>query len=233
VTAIDHKGTRIYQSIGRGDGARLFDAAVRHSRRVRVLRLAIPVLAVLVLTAVVLVTWLNPLRLLLHLPKEVGRMVVTGTKITMEQPRLAGYTRDSRSYELTARAASQDVLKPDLVELKEIHAAVQLQDRGLMEVTAPSGIYNSKTEALDLSGNVVMVASSGFECRLLEAKIDIRNGNIVSEKPVDVKFADGTINANRLEVTESGGLIRFGDGVIMNVVLDNARPQAGTSAVVQ
>jgi lipopolysaccharide export system protein LptC len=233
VTAIDHRDARSYQSSGRGDGARAFRAAVRHSRRVRILRVAIPFIAAIVLAAAVFVTWFNPLRLLLHLPKEVGRMVVTGTKITMEQPRLAGYTRDSRSYELTARAASQDILKPDLVELKEIHAVVQLQDRGLMEMTAPTGVYNSKTEALDLSNNIVMVASSGFECRLSEAKVDIRNGHIVSEKPVDVKFASGTINSNRLEVTDSGALIRFGGGVIMNVVLENATQQAGGSAVAQ
>jgi lipopolysaccharide export system protein LptC len=78
-----------------------------------------------------------------------------------------------------------------------------------------------------------MVASSGFECRLSEAKVDIRNGHIVSEKPVDVKFASGTINSNRLEVTDSGALIRFGGGVIMNVVVENATQQAGGSAVAQ
>ena len=50
--------------------------------------------------------------MLTKLPIDVGNMVVSGTKITMEQPRLSGFTRDGRAYEVTAVAAAQDVTKP-------------------------------------------------------------------------------------------------------------------------
>ena len=41
----------------------------------------------------------------------------------------------------------------------------------------------------------------------------MRNGNIVSEQPVEVKMPNGNLNANRLEVTNSGEVIRFDRGV--------------------
>jgi lipopolysaccharide export system protein LptC len=232
VTAIETSIAASRRSVGRRDGARMFRAAVRHSRRVRLLRVAIPLVALLAIATTVLISWFNPLRVLMYLPKE-GRLVVSGTKITMEHPRLAGFTHDSRSYELTARAAAQDFTKPDMVELKDIRAVVELQDKGQMHMTAPNGLYNSKTETLDLANNVLLVATSGFECRLSEAKVDIRKGNVVSDKPVDVKMSNGTINANRMEVFESGQLVRFGGGVVMNVTLGDAAPQAETTAGVR
>ncbi len=53
----------------------------------------------------------------------------------MEAPRVAGFTKDARPYEVTARAASQDITKPDIVELKEIRAKVEMQDKVTVEMT--------------------------------------------------------------------------------------------------
>jgi lipopolysaccharide export system protein LptC len=231
VTMMQHSDQHSYGSTGRDDDGRMFRAAVRHSRRVRIMRIAIPVVALLIVAAVVLLTWFNPLTKLFNLSKDIGRMVVTGTKITMESPRLTGFTRDSRSYELTARAAMQDITTPDLLELKDIHAVVEMQDKGLMDMTAANGTYDSKAETLDIPSKALLVASSGFECHLNEAKIDVRKGDLVSNKPVDVKMSNGTINANGLEVVDSGQLIRFTGGVIMNVTtLDSGGASTASAA---
>ena len=74
-------------------------------------------------------SWLKPLRALTKLPNELGSLAVSGTKITMEQPRMAGFTRDNRQYEFTARAAAQDITKPDMVELQGIRANFEMQDK--------------------------------------------------------------------------------------------------------
>ena len=54
----------------------------------------------------------------------------------MEQPRLAGFTSDARAYELTADTAAQDMTRPDIVELRNIRAKVEMQDKTSMEMTA-------------------------------------------------------------------------------------------------
>lgn len=217
---IDPRGTRTYWTVGRGDSERAFRAAVRHSLLVRVLRVAIPLAVVLAIAAVMLATWLNPLRLLAKLPVGLGDLVVSGTRITMEQPRLSGYTRDARAYELTARAAAQDVTKPDLVELQDIHAKIEMQDKSVMEMSAVNGVYDAKAEMLTLRENILLTSSTGYQGRLSEAVIDIRKGNVVSEKPVEVKMLNGTLNANRLEVVDAGDLVRFDGGVAMMLMLN-------------
>jgi lipopolysaccharide export system protein LptC len=69
---------------------RAFRVAARHSRRVRKLRVAIPATIVFILTATILVSWLDPLKVLVKLPIDSGKIVISGTKITMEAPKLSG-----------------------------------------------------------------------------------------------------------------------------------------------
>jgi lipopolysaccharide export system protein LptC len=98
-----------------------------------------------------------------------------------------------------------------------------------VEVSATAGIYDSKGETLKLDQNIVLSSSTGYRGRLSEAMIDIRKGNVVSERPVEVELLQGTLNANRLEISDSGDLVRFGGGVNMTLMLgDAAAPQAKT-----
>ena len=215
--------------MGRGDSELAFRSARRHSRAVRILRVAIPLAVVLGFTGIFLITYFNPLRMLAKLPIDVGNLVVSGTKITMEHPRLSGFTGDARAYELSADAAKQDLTKPDLIELRNIRAKVQMQDKSTVEVSATAGIYDSKGETLKLDQNIVLSSSTGYRGRLSEAMIDIRKGNVVSERPVEVELLQGTLNANRLEISDSGDLVRFGGGVNMILMLGAAAaPQAKT-----
>jgi lipopolysaccharide export system protein LptC len=215
--------------MGRGDSELAFRSARRHSRAVRILRIAIPLAVVLGFTGIFLITYFNPLRMLAKLPIDVGNLVVSGTKITMEHPRLSGFTGDARAYELSADAAKQDLTKPDLIELRNIRAKVQMQDKSTVEVSATAGIYDSKGETLKLDQNIVLSSSTGYRGRLSEAMIDIRKGNVVSERPVEVELLQGSLNANRLEISDSGDLVRFGGGVNMTLMLgDAAAPQAKT-----
>ncbi len=218
----DPQTARAYWTMSRGDSARAFKAARRHSRMVRILRVAIPLAVVLGFTGIFLATYFNPLRMLAKLPINVGDLVVSGTKITMEQPRLSGFTRDERAYELSADAAKQDLTKPDLIELRNIRAKVQMQDKSTVEMSATAGIYDSKAETLKLDQNILLSSSAGYRGELSEALIDIRKGYVVSEHPVAVEMLQGKLNASRLEIVDSGDLVRFDGGVNMTLMLSDA-----------
>src|SRR5665647_1420449 len=104
-----------------------FAIAARHSRMVRVLRVAVPAAVILAMTAIVAVSIFNPFRMLMpKLPLDIGNLVVSGTKITMESPHLSGYSTDQRPYELWAKTATQDLTDPDRVELKSLRAKVKM-----------------------------------------------------------------------------------------------------------
>ena len=225
----DPDATRAYWTMSRGDADRAFHAARRHSRAVRILRIAVPAGVTIGIIIITLVTYLNPLRMLAKLPINLDNLVVSGTKVTMEAPRLKGFTHDARAYELTADTAAQDMTKPDIVELRNIRAKVDMQDKSSMELTALSGIYDSKGETLRLEENILLKSSTGYQGRLSEAMIDIRKGNVVSEHPVEVKLLQGTLNANRLDIVDSGDLVRFHGGVVMDMMM-NQPPQAKSDA---
>ncbi|MGI8527625.1 MAG: LPS export ABC transporter periplasmic protein LptC [Pseudolabrys sp.] len=221
----DEQTSRGYWTMGRNDAERSFRAARKHSRRVRRLRVMVPAGLIVILGGMLLWSWLNPLHLLDRLPGRIGDMVISGTKITMQAPRLSGFTRDARPYELTAKSAAQDLTRPDIVELREIHAKVQTLSNGMTNITARDGLYDSKKEILTLGNDVVLVTAD-YKAWLTNAVIDIRSSNVVSDKPVKVEILQGILNANRLQVSESGQLMTFDGGVVMDLQLENPAPPA-------
>jgi len=213
-----------YWTVNRGDGARAFRAARRHSRLVRFLRVAIPVVAVVAALAVIGVTYLNPANMFGKLPVDIGSVVVSGTKITMEQPHLTGFTRDARPYDLTADAAAQDITNPNVVELKGIRAKMEMQDESAVNITAASGVYDTKTEKLKLERDILLTTSNGYQARLQEALVDVHSGNVVSDQPVEIDLVQGTLSAKHLEVSNSGAVIRFSNGVHMLLQPEDSAP---------
>lgn len=181
------------------------------------MRWAIPVGILAGVAAMVLAARLHPLQILTGVPVDFSNLVVSGTKITMQAPRIAGFTNDQRPYEVTARAAAQDIANPDTIELKGLRGKSEMQDAAVLELTADLGIYNSKTELLTLRQNIVLKSSSGFEVYLSEAVVDVHNSNVVSEKPVVVKLQQGAIKANRMEVADAGATVRFAGGVTVTM----------------
>jgi lipopolysaccharide export system protein LptC len=198
-----------------------FAIAARHSRMVRVLRIAVPAAVILAMTAIVAVSIFNPFRMLLpKLPLDMGNLVVSGTKITMESPHLAGYTPDQRPYEVWAKTATQDVTDPDHVDLKTLRAKVLMEDQTTtVTLDARNGLMDTKQQLLDLHKDIFLQSSTGYEARLSQAFVDLGKGTVTSEEHVDVKLLNGTLTADKLRITGGGEVVRFEGNVVMN--LDN------------
>ncbi|MFH0297826.1 LPS export ABC transporter periplasmic protein LptC [Bradyrhizobium sp. 31Argb] len=204
-----------------------FAAAERHSRMVRILRIAVPAAVVLSLLAIVGVSVFNPFRMLLpKLPVDIGNLVVSGTKITMESPHLAGFSTDQRPYELWAKAAIQDLTDPDHVELQTLRAKMLMEDRSTMTMDARTGFYDSKQQLLDLRKDIFLQTSTGYEAKLSQAFVDINKGTVTSDEHVDVKLLNGTLTADKLRIYNNGEVVRFEGNVVMNLIMDNPPAQA-------
>ncbi len=198
-----------------------FALAARHSRMVRILRIAVPTVVILAMTSIVAVSIFNPFRMLLpKLPLDMGNLVVSGTKITMESPHMAGYTPDRRPYELWAKTATQDVTDPDHVDLRTLRAKVLMEDlTTTVTLDANNGLFDSKEQLLDLHKDIFLQTSTGYEARLSQAFVDMGKGIVTSEEHVDVKLLNGTLTSDRLRITGGGEMVRFEGNVVMN--LDN------------
>jgi lipopolysaccharide export system protein LptC len=223
MTAIDAT-THAWTASRRRDVDRLVRIAKRHSRLVRIGRIALPIAIVLALTALTLNAYFEPMQMFDKPPSVNGKLGVQGKKITMELPKIAGFTRDSRAYEMTAETAIQDMAQPELVELKNLRATVELPDANAIQITAASGAFNTKADVLVMHDKVMFSTAHGYRGKLRRTTVEMKIGRIVSEEPVELTLPDGLLKANRMEILNSGEVILFEKGVVLT--LDGDAPPA-------
>jgi lipopolysaccharide export system protein LptC len=207
-----------------------FAIAARHSRMVRVLRIAVPAAVGVAMTVILVIAFFNKYRI--DLPKlDLGNLVVSGTKITMESPHLSGYSgEDRRPYELWAKTATQDVADPDHVELHTLRAKVLNEDQSTVTLDAHTGLLDNKQQTIDLHKDIHLVTSAGYEAWLSHAFVDMGKGTVDSEEHVDVKLTNGTLSADHLHISDGGGVVRFEGNVVMHLDHLDADNSATTDA---
>lgn len=195
-----------------------FAVAARHSRMVRILRIAVPTVVALSLASILLTSVFNKFRMLMpNLPIEIGNLVVSGSKITMESPHLAGYSQDRRPYEVWAKTATQDVTDPDHVELKTLRGKVLMEDQSTVTLEAVTGLMDTKQQMLDLRKDIYVQSSTGYQAWLSQAFVDMGKGTVTSNEHVDVKWTDGKLSADTMKIMGGGEIVRFDGNVVMNI----------------
>lgn len=193
-----------------------FRAAAAHSRRVRFWRRAIPLLAAATVGFLVFRTISGFLAVPDVTTETAG---IQGRKIVMEKPRLSGFKRDGRSYELNAATAVQDIKSPNMVELDSLKARLQTGNEGWADLLGAKGVYDSKGEKLEVDGGVSVRTETGMDARMRDAQIDFRSGMIVTDKPVEVKTNQGDVAAERMQVHDNGRKLVF-EGRVRSVFVN-------------
>ena len=193
---------------GSAQRAREFATATSHTRRVRVLRKAILIGSVSAIAGILGVTLFDPFS---RLPKDlsVGQVRLSGSRVTLELPKLSGYRQDGRPYDVRAASGTQDVRKPHIVELNDIEARFETADQATVRLTSPQGVYDSAKEFMQLRGDVHITSSKGFDVRMHNADMDFKSGAVVSNEPVTVVTGNGTIAADRVNIIDNGKQITF------------------------
>jgi lipopolysaccharide export system protein LptC len=195
-----------------------FAIAARHSRLVRILRIAVPAAVGLALALIVAKSYFfNPFQNVLKLPVAMDGVAVSGTKVTMESPHLSGFTPDQRPYEVWAKSAVQDVTDPDHVELRTLRAKILMEDQSIVTLDARTGMLDNKQQTLDLHKDIFLQTSTGYEARLSQAFVDMGKGTVTSDEHVDVKLTNGTLTSDRLRITGGGEVVRFEGNVVMHL----------------
>ena len=194
-----------------------YRAAQRHSAHVRVLRWAIPAGCVLAIAGLLTVTLFDPFS---KLPANVSisSMGLSGTRVTMELPKLSGYRQDGRRYDVRAASGVQDIKVPNVIELNQMDATFETGDKNRVRVIAPFAVYDSGREFMQMSGDVGVTSESGFDIRLKSADVDMKVGAIHSGEPVHVIMPRGTVDSDRLEITGGGQMVTFDGNVHTHLI---------------
>jgi lipopolysaccharide export system protein LptC len=185
-----------------------FAQARRHSAHVRLLRWAIPVGVATAVAGLLLVWLFDPFREVLPSFGASG-FHLSATQVVMEKPKLAGFKKDNRPYEVVAKSAVQDVSKPQIVKLDEMDARIVLSSGETANLIAKTGIYDTQNETLDVKTNVRIKTTGGYDIHLESASIKFKTGDISSSQPVNVKMNNGEIDANSLEMVDNGRRVTF------------------------
>ena len=209
--------------ISRDELARRYADAKRHSLIVQFLRFLIPFGSILALAGIIAIAVFDPFRTI-STGLAVASFNLSGSQITMEQPHLRGFKQDMRPYEVNADKALQDLKNPTLLDLSDLKAKVGLADKKTALIEAIQGLYDSQAEKMTID-RPLNIKSDAYDVRMQSAKVDFKAGTVFTDQTVRVIMSTGTIDADKMEVIDSGRKIVFSGRV--KTLLQSNDPVSG------
>ncbi len=173
---------------------------------VRVAKLGLPLMALLLLSAVAL--WPELARM-----GERGRLsfrrvfAVEAESGRMLQPRYRGVNEKGRPYTLTANWASQ--ANQNRVDLGAPKGDMVLENGAWLQVEGKQGVFLQHSEELDLSGDVVLYRDDGTVIRTQTAAVDVKQGAAASNDKTHAEGPFGILDSQGFTMTDKGGDIQF------------------------
>lgn len=220
----DQPGTGSASAPRPQDGSASREAAFRrarnHSRKVRFLKLALPVAALLLAGSFAGYSYLS-------LPGSVS-FDVSGSayadgKLVMANPKLDGYTKENRPYSMTAKRALQRIDQGSIVELEGIDAKLPISAEVFATIGADRGIYDRENNTLDVQSPVSVKTDDGTTATFQSAYLEIEKGTFKTDKPIDIRMDGGQITADSMSVLENGKVLIFEKRVKMEIRPDRLK----------
>lgn len=210
-----------------GDWSKSIARARSHSRAVSWLRILLPIFALATLG----LYFLSPK---IHvtigdMDASVAGLVIEKGRLRMINPKLEGASDKRGAYVVSAEYAEQVVANPDIIYLTGIKAEMHDASKNWSRLSAPKGTFQTKTEKLELTGDIRTAQSGGMTARLSRASIDMKKQIIVSNEPVDVDFLNGTLRSDTMTIHSGENRVVFRDNVRVHIRKRSQRRKAGTN----
>ncbi len=193
------------------DQRKAFGKAKRHTIIVKLLKFLLPMASLGIVS-------------LYFIPRDIGR-VVTGLPVQIDaidlsskglkmiNPRYSGGNDKLGRYKVEADYALQQVTATHIMELHNISGEIEQPNKKWTKLQATKGIYNTRTERMDLQGSIVVSSNQGMEARLQSARIDMKDQVIITDQPVHMKMNDNIIDAGRMILNVAQKRVLFTGGV--------------------
>ena len=192
-----------------------------YARVVRVLRYALPALA------------LSLIGLVMAWPQLVGSggrliapMLMYGQGdgadvMRMHNPRYVGQTGDDEPFEVTAASAYVEPAQPDRVHLTQLAADLAAAGKRQIRLLSDTGVYDRQSEDVNLGGGIEVTTDDGYHFETPSALVNLDQGWAVGQEPIAGWGPSGTIAAERFEFRNGGDILRFNGRVRVTL---NPRP---------
>lgn len=188
-------------------------AADRHSRRVRVLKIVLPIFGVAALLSMAVLGWVK-----MHFAPgvDVKNVLFSKDGLTMVEPHLSGRTQ-GRTYDVSANRASQTVADPKVVRMEVIDGRVELDDGTSVKIVAAEGVYDGNRETLRLGGGITISDSKGWRAEGPSADVDLMGGRVAASAGISITGPGATLSADALDLTDNGHRALFTGNVRMTI----------------
>jgi lipopolysaccharide export system protein LptC len=172
--------------------------AIRHSARVSQLRKWILWTAGGTVAMVALGALISSLRFL-PIDLNLSRIALKGTRIVIETPKLVGYRKDGRPYEVRAKVGVQDITTPEVFELDGLDVRVETKGDNAVTLTAAKANYSTKADSAKMHGGVRITDARNFDMRMGAADMDFKASVMTSRAPVTLQIDGGNVAADSVE----------------------------------
>lgn len=126
-----------------------------------------------------------------------------GISVTVLAPRFEGFDAHDRPYSLTAETARRRRENVALVDL----VSPRLEDAASTVVQAREGVWNSQTEILELSGDVVMTDAAGYTFTSQRTRMFVKDSRVEGQEPLRGVGPIGEVKADAYDVLDDGDRI--------------------------
>jgi lipopolysaccharide export system protein LptC len=142
-------------------------------------------------------------------PQKVEPVAKTSQIITASTSTFTGLDQSQKPFEVQAVNALQDQTDADLVHLDGVQGKFTRIEGRETTVASNKANYNTKSKALDLSGQVVVEEKGHFTAKLDNAVVDLDGKGMTSKGPVTVDIPGGKVEAEAMVVDKGGVHIVF------------------------
>lgn len=216
------------------DRSQEFRKATRRTAIVRVLRIACPVVAVM-LIAIYGLTIAETAGIVGE--ERISDMIVRKIlpeDLAMKNPRYEGYMKDGGRYTFTAKTARQDLATPHVVNLDSITGQVFQADKTRTDIDAVRGVFDNNKSILELYEAINVVSQSGMKAKLTRATILTKDDLMTSDQPVVVEFPNGTIRSKQMALRQKAREATFADEVAVELTPPaDGKPKEAAAAETQ
>lgn len=193
------------------------EQAAARSLLIKRLRIALPVVAVVLVLALVLNT--NSRKGDEASLEDFTNLDATPKELQMADLQFAGVDDEGHPYDITAEAAMRAPGSREIVQLVKPRAVTTGVDVRT-EVTANKGVFKTKENILDLTDGVTLNHSVGDETYVFKtpsARVSIRDETVQSTTGIEGESGSGTLRADRMRAYNGEGRTVFEGNVSMRI----------------
>jgi lipopolysaccharide export system protein LptC len=143
----------------------------------------------------------------------LSRVALKGTRIVIEAPKLVGYRKDGKPYEIRARVGVQDISTPDVFDLEGLDVRVETEGAHPIVLTAAKANYSTRNDRATLTGGVNVSDGEDFEMRMAAAAMDFKASVMTSDTKVALRIEGGEVVADSVEFSQKERRASFAGNV--------------------